>query len=350
MVDHTGARLAQPDSTVKRPERQVAGHASAHGPADDAPGVEVEHDGATVLDRDQADLGFLEIVDAWLREELSGEASGLLAELVLQDPGGTVGLIRSILNHLRRYRVINHDAPEELAPLAIAFQKAAEEFKPFVADSNVNEAETAVIAGQFGELAGAIEFPVTAETPADFVKLLLTTPHSGLCTTSGSFRKYQKKGKWGEAAKRKGLAKADGDQLNAKANAHYDRCCETWTALLQAAASCVLADLIQLVRPVVERFREHKRSAALLDFDDLIFAARDLLRDHDDVRRALAARFTHVLVGEFQDTDPLQTEIFWRLCGDPPANGETGEGTSFELRPGTPFLWSGMHEAVSWSL
>ena len=45
MVDHTGARLAQPDSTVKRPERQVAGHASAHGPADDAPGVEVEHDG-----------------------------------------------------------------------------------------------------------------------------------------------------------------------------------------------------------------------------------------------------------------------------------------------------------------
>ena len=45
MVDHTGARLAQPDSTVKRPERQVAGHASAHGPANDAPGVEVEHDG-----------------------------------------------------------------------------------------------------------------------------------------------------------------------------------------------------------------------------------------------------------------------------------------------------------------
>ena len=45
MVDQTGARLAQPDSTVKRPERQVAGYASTRGPADDAPGVEVEHDG-----------------------------------------------------------------------------------------------------------------------------------------------------------------------------------------------------------------------------------------------------------------------------------------------------------------
>lgn len=59
------------------------------------------------------------------------------------------------------------------------------------------------------------------------------------------------------------------------------------------------------------------------DFDDLIFAARNLLRDHDEVRRALGARFTRVLVDEFQDTDPLQTEIFWRLCGEPPAGRAT---------------------------
>ena len=46
--------------------------------------VEADIDpGASVMDRDQADLGFLEIVDTWLREELSGDASGLLAELVL---------------------------------------------------------------------------------------------------------------------------------------------------------------------------------------------------------------------------------------------------------------------------
>src|SRR4051812_11679532 len=57
----------------------------------------------------------------------------------------------------------------------------------------------------------------------------------------------------------------------------------------------------------------YKRSTAVLDFDDLIFSARDLLRDHEPVRRALAARCAHVLVDEFQDTDPLQTEIFWRL-------------------------------------
>ena len=94
------------------------------------------------------------------------------------------------------------------------------------------------------------------------------------------------------------------------------------------------------------RFREHKRAAALLDFDDLIFAARDLLRDHDDVRRALAARFSHVLVDEFQDTDPLQTEIFWRLCGEPPAEGDAGDWTAFTLRPGALFLVGDPKQAI----
>ena len=309
--------------------------------------VEADIDpGASVMDRDQADLVFLEIVDTWLREELSGEAGGLLAELVLQNPDATVGLIRGILDHLRRHRVIHHDASGVLAQIATAFQETAEGFKAFVAGSNVNEAETTIIANRFGELAEAIGLVVPAETPATLVKLLLITPDSSLCTTSGSFRKYQKKGKWGEAAKREGLAKADGDRLNARASTHYDRCCETWIALLQEVASRVLSDLIQLVRPVVGRFREYKRSAALLDFDDLIFAARDLLRDHDEVRRALAARFTHVLVDEFQDTDPLQTEILWRLCGDPPANGETCDWTSFVLRPGALFLVGDPKQAI----
>ena len=117
-------------------------------------------------------------------------------------------------------------------------------------------------------------------------------------------------------------------------------------AVQQAAASHVLAALIPLVRPVMDRFRDYKRSAALLDFDDLIFAARDLLRDHDDVRQALAACFTRVLVDEFQDTDPLQTEIFWRLCGDPPAERDAVDWTTFTLRPGALFLVGDPKQAI----
>ena len=108
----------------------------------------------------------------------------------------------------------------------------------------------------------------------------------------------------------------------------------------------MLSELVRLVRPVTDRFRDHKRSAALLDFDDLIFAARDLLRDHDPVRRALAGRYRHFLVDEFQDTDPLQTEIFWQLCGEAPPGGDAGDWTSFELRPGALFLVGDPKQAI----
>ncbi len=138
-----------------------------------------------------------------------------------------------------------------------------------------------------------------------------------LCTKAGAFASYRKKGKWAAAAKQVGLSKADGDRLNDAADVHYTACCHAWVSLLQAAASQVLAALIDMARPVLQRYRDHKRASAQLDFDDLIFAARDLLRDYGDVRRALGQRFAHVLVDEFQDTDPLQTEIFVSLRGRP---------------------------------
>ena len=309
--------------------------------------VEADIDpGATVMDRDQADLVFVEIVETWLREELAGEAGGLLAELVLQDPRKTVDLIHNILGHLRGHRVMVGDTPVDLEPLVVAFRQATDRFTDFVRNAGVDEGGTAVFADHFAELAEGTTVILTAERPADLVQLLLTRPHSDLLTKEGSFLQYQKKGKWQAAAKGVGLAKADGDRLNATAETLYARCCDTWTVLLQSVATRILADLIHVVRPVIDRFRDYKRSAALLDFDDLIFAARDLLRDHDEVRRALAARFAHVLVDEFQDTDPLQTEIFWRLGGDPRDCGAAGDWTSFQIRPGALFLVGDPKQAI----
>ena len=309
--------------------------------------VEADIDpGASVMDRDQVGLAFREITDAWLREELAGEASSLLAELVLHDPGATVGLIRTVLDHLRRHRAFAPYEREDLAPLATAFQEAVKDFNDFMSGEDADEPETTAIADHFRGAAEAIASFLPVETPAALVALLLTTPHDDLYTQAGKFRTYKKKGKWAAAAKRAGLAKADGERLNDMASAHYAWCCATWTALQQAVATHVLADLVPLVAPVTDRFREHKRAAALLDFDDLIFAARDLLQGHDEVRRVLAARFRHVLVDEFQDTDPLQTEIFWRLCGEPPADGDAGDWTTFALRPGALFLVGDPKQAI----
>ena len=309
--------------------------------------VEADIDpGAVVIDRDQADFAFAELIDAWLREELGGEAGGLLAELVLHDPDATLTLIRTILGHLRRHRAFAPYERQDLEQCATAFREAAEAFNNFLSGEDAEEPETVTIAARFRELIDEIGNSPATKTPAWLIGVLAAPRCTELFTQSGGFRKYQKKTKWRAAAKRVGLAQADGDRLNDEASAHYVLCRATWTAFQGAVATHVLADLVPLVEPVLSRFREHKRAAALLDFDDLIFAARDLLRDHNDVRRALAARFSHVLVDEFQDTDPLQTEIFWRLCGEPPADGGGGDWTAFALRPVALFLVGDPKQAI----
>ena len=309
--------------------------------------VEADIDpGAAVMDRDQADLAFAELIDAWLREELAGEAGSLLAELVLHDPNVTLTLIRTILGHLRRHRAFAPYERQDLEQCATAFREAAEAFNNFLSGEDAEEPETVTIAARFRELIDEMGNSPATKTPAWLIGVLAAPRCTELFTQSGGFRKYQKKTKWRAAAKRVGLAQADGDRLNDEAGAHYALCRATWTALQGAVATHVLADLVPLVEPVMARFREHKRAAALLDFDDLIFAARDLLRDRDEVRRALAKRFRQVLVDEFQDTDPLQTEIFWRLCGEPPASGDGGDWTAFTLRAGALFLVGDPKQAI----
>ena len=302
--------------------------------------------GAVVMDRNQAELVFEEIVEAWLREALGGGGE-LLEEMVLQDPDQTIALIHRILGRLRSHREATGDpAPQDLAALADGFRSATKAFSAFVRGARAEEAETAVIAEHFAELAEGPVLDFTGEDPADRVALLGVRPHPELYTGAGNFRAYKKKGKWAAAAGRAGLSKADGDRLNTRASAHYAQCCMTWTQLCQCTATRVLNELVALVQPVTQRFRDHKRSAALLDFDDLLFAARDLLRDHEPVRRALAARFSHVLVDEFQDTDPLQAEIFWRLCGEPPPDAAAPEWLSFPIRPGALFLVGDPKQAI----
>jgi exodeoxyribonuclease-5 len=309
--------------------------------------VEADIDpGATVMDRNQADLAFVEIIEAWLREELDGAAGELLAEMVLEDPAETVGLIRKILTHLRHRRVLTVEAPAAMAPLVADFRTAVDELAHFLKGTPAEEADTVVISRKFSEAGDAVAAAPPPESGPGLVRLLLTRPDPDLLTTTGSFKKYQKKGKWGDAAKRVGLSKADGDRLFAVAGARYTACCNSWAALSQAVAARVLADVVRLVQPVIDCFRDYKRSAALLDFDDLIFAARDLLRDHEAVRAALASRFAHVLVDEFQDTDPLQTEIFWRLCGDPPPGSSGADWTEFQIRPGALFLVGDPKQAI----
>ena len=311
--------------------------------------VEAQIDpGASVMDRDQADLLFIETVDSWLREALSNDTGGLLASMVLQDEraGESVTLVYQILQNLRTYRVLSVASGRALDPLIRDFAQAAGDFSQFVQVAGVDESETTIIAGQFADMAQTLSLLGPLGEPTHLVQLVRLAPHAALCRQDGGFLKYQKKGKWLAAAKLVGRSKADVERLNTAAETHYSTCCDTWTALLQEAAAQLLARLLDLLQPAMDRFHQNKRAAALLDFDDLIFAARDLLRGHEPVREALGKRYRHVLVDEFQDTDPRQTEIFWRLCGDAhPANLGT-DWTRWRIRPGALFLVGDPKQAI----
>ena len=103
-----------------------------------------------------------------------------------------------------------------LAPHLRAFQEATQAFTDFIQTAPAVEEETALFAERLAGMAQAMEPASTAETPAGLIRLLVTPPHPELCTKSGSFLAFKKKGKWAEAAKREGLAKADGERLNAR--------------------------------------------------------------------------------------------------------------------------------------
>ena len=299
--------------------------------------------GASIIDPGQADLAFAEIVDNWLRERLSGDQGGLIGEMVLREAGPTVNLVHRIAQTLRTRRDLLAPPGSPLPPLLASFRDAVTLIVAFQKSAAANEPETDDLIARLQELSDAVE-KLDLATPAGLVGLLLTEPSADLVTQKGTFRKYQKKGKWAAAAKSAGLSKIDGEQLNIKAGALYEDCGSTWAALPQAAASQALSAIIEEAKFILERYREYKRNSAQLDFDDLIFAARGLLREHDAVRRALGERFRYVLVDEFQDTDPLQTEIFWRLCGDPPEPGASWQ--QFRIRPGALFLVGDPKQAI----
>lgn len=60
---------------------------------------------------------------------------------------------------------------------------------------------------------------------------------------------------------------------------------------------------------VVAEYEARKRAMNAMDFDDLLTSALRLLREHDDVRARYQEQFLHVLVDEYQDTNPIQGEL-----------------------------------------
>ncbi|WP_419946846.1 UvrD-helicase domain-containing protein [Candidatus Poriferisodalis sp.] len=61
---------------------------------------------------------------------------------------------------------------------------------------------------------------------------------------------------------------------------------------------------------------EQRRAAGRLEFHDLLVRSRDLLRASPEAHASLHRRYRHLLLDEFQDTDPIQIEIAALIAAD----------------------------------
>jgi exodeoxyribonuclease V beta subunit len=78
-----------------------------------------------------------------------------------------------------------------------------------------------------------------------------------------------------------------------------------------------------LVDAVVDNVRRHRRAVGTLSYDEILTQVRDALHGPEGPRiaAALRRRFQVALIDEFQDTDPVQWDIFARLFDEPGGSG-----------------------------
>ena len=74
-----------------------------------------------------------------------------------------------------------------------------------------------------------------------------------------------------------------------------------------------LESLIASAEDVLASFAADKREAGLLDYADMVTLARQLLTESERTIMALAERVDCVVIDEFQDTNPIQFALLWRL-------------------------------------
>ncbi|WP_010533863.1 UvrD-helicase domain-containing protein [Brachybacterium squillarum] len=75
-------------------------------------------------------------------------------------------------------------------------------------------------------------------------------------------------------------------------------------------------------------YAERLRQANAVDFDDLIGLTVTMLRENPAIREGYRRRFRHLMVDEYQDTNPAQYALVRELVGDDPAADLTVVGDS----------------------
>ena len=110
------------------------------------------------------------------------------------------------------------------------------------------------------------------------------------------------------------------------------------SSLRAALRAVTLLELLEHLRQEFAiNFEAQRKRDGVATFDDLLVWGRDLLLN-DDARAHFQHRYSHLLIDEFQDTDPLQAEIAFYLASIPGTDVRAQPWHSLPLAPGRLFL------------
>lgn len=87
------------------------------------------------------------------------------------------------------------------------------------------------------------------------------------------------------------------------------------SALVSRVIDAAVRPVARWIAAWVLESAEARIASGTLEFHDLLVAARDLLRRDPSVRQELRDQYRHLLIDEFQDTDPIQLELALRIAG-----------------------------------
>jgi len=294
--------------------------------------VEADIDpGARILDAVQQAAAFDSVFEQWLKRRLNApqRAGDPIATLSRDDPRRIVETLQELARFRLKYRGARTLPADLEGRPDIDLVDAVADFRRWIS-SQPAELKTLELVGELETLANF--YAGSFDSPPDFATLWrLAHPPQLECMRRDSFDLLapRRKSAWERLA-----GKEHGARLNEEAVARFERvdCC--YRTLLGRIATVLVSQLSAELDEVLDDYAAFKRAAAVLDFDDLLEKARALVRQHDDVRRALGERYRHILVDEFQDTDPIQTEILFGIA----AENRAERWQNSVLRAGTLFM------------
>ncbi len=294
--------------------------------------------GSRVIDETVADALFDRVLSEWLAEKLAdgADGDGPVAVLAKDDPLGVVERIRELAILRRDHRTATAPAADFSSRPDRVFAEAVVTFSRWHA-SGPAEAGTADLIDDLERLAA---FFGDAFEHTDFPALWrLTKPPrvAAMRPKSVDLQDYDKTSAWKDVlGEEKGQRRAD------EAAARFGDVSLAYRVLIGSIAQGLVHQLAGLLSEVIEAYDQRKRAAAVFDFDDLLLHAQVLVRQHPQIRDALANRYPYVLVDEFQDTDPLQAEIVFSLA----AVTQPTRWSEGPLRAGALFLVGDPKQAI----